>query len=312
MILYSNGCSHTAVKENAAAHIFFDSLWMTKRYHEIGVSDFYCNRIRMEEGAKFEDSKNDWKKIKSALENKGALHFHHADHGKNNQRIFIETIDFVSRLINENKKPDFCIIQWSGPNRKLDFNYESTYTYDYSEYNDTFTHSVNVNPHDYSDKGLLVEPFASKTTLQYMFMLQNFFVSYDIEYAFIPYMELQKDEFLQAEYNLLDKSKFTTNPFIGHRNNFRKRNLVTDFNGHPNLIAGNYLTEKLYEIFNLGEYDFSMSNGEESTDKVEKFGRVFTWYKTTDKKIQRDIILHGNELEDGEDSVINKVVKKLL
>ena len=71
MILYSNGCSHTAVKENAAAHIFFDSLWMTKRYHEIGVSDFYCNRIRMEEDAKFEDSKNDWKKIKSALENQG-------------------------------------------------------------------------------------------------------------------------------------------------------------------------------------------------------------------------------------------------
>ena len=144
-------------------------------------------------------------------------------------------------------------------------------------------------------------------------MLQNFFVSYDIEYGHLYHTwNYKKMNFYKQEYNLLDKSKFTTNPFIGHRNNFRKRNLVTDFNGHPNLIVRNYLTEKLYEIFNLGEYDFSMSNGEESTDKVEKFGRVFTWYKTTDKKIQRDIILHGNELEDGEDSVINKVVKKLL
>lgn len=300
MILYSNGCSHTAVKENAAAHIFFDSLWMTKRYHEIGVSDFYCNRIRMEEGAKFEDSKNDWKKIKSALENKGALHFHHADHGKNNQRIFIETIDFVSRLINENKKPDFCIIQWSGPNRKLDFNYESTYTYDYSEYNDMFTHSVSVNPHDYTEKGLLIEPFASKVTLQYMLMLQNFFLSYNIDYAFIPYMELKEDEILQVEYNLLDKSKFTVNPFIGHRNNFRKRNLVMDFNGHPNLIAGNYLVEKLYEIFDLGEYDFSLRTN-------PKCERVFEWYKTQRKELQKEIIRHGNELQDGQDEVVRRL-----
>ena len=305
MILYSNGCSHTAVKENAAAHIFFDSLWMTKRYHEIGVCDLYCNRVRMDHGEPFGNSKNDWKTIKSALENKGALHFHHADHGKNNQRIFIETIDFVSKLINENKKPNFCIIQWSGPNRKLDFDYKSSYTYDYSEYNDMFTHSLNVNPHDYSKKGLLVEPFASKTTLQYMLMLQYFFVSYGIEYAFIPYMELQKDDILQAEYNLLDKSKLTTNPFIGHRNNFRKRNLVIDFNGHPNLIAGNYLTEKLYEIFDLGEYDFSLRTN-------QKCERVFKWYKKTNKELQKNIIFHGNELDDGQDSVIDKVVKKLL
>lgn len=305
MILYSNGCSHTAVKENAAAHIFFDSLWMTKKYHEIGVCDLYCNRVRMDHGEPFGNSKNDWKTIKSALENKGALHFHHADHGKNNQRIFIETIDFVSKLINENKKPNFCIIQWSGPNRKLDFDYKSSYTYDYSEYNDMFTHSLNVNPHDYSKKGLLVEPFASKTTLQYMLMLQYFFVSYGIEYAFIPYMELQKDDILQAEYNLLDKSKLTANPFIGHRNNFRKRNLVIDFNGHPNLIAGNYLTEKLYEIFDLGEYDFSLRTN-------QKCERVFKWYKKTNKELQKNIIFHGNELDDGQDSVVDKIVKKLL
>ena len=47
---------------------------------------------------------------------------------------------------------------------------------------------------------------------------------------------------------------------------------------------GNYLTEKLYEIFNLGEYDFSMSNGEESTDKVKNL-EEFLHVKTTDKKL---------------------------
>ena len=116
----------------------------------------------------------------------------------------------------------------------------------------------------------------------------------------VIYMELEEDEILQVEYNLLDKSKFTVNPFIGHRNNFRKRNLVMDFNGHPNLIAGNYLVEKLYEIFDLGEYDFSLRTN-------PKCERVFEWYKTQRKELQKEIIRHGNELQDGQDEVVRRL-----
>lgn len=298
MILYSNGCSHTAVKENAAAHIFFDSLWMTKRYEEIHVAYLLDNKFAHEREPI--NSKTDWESIISSVPDRSALHFHQADHGKNNQRIFIETIDFVSRLIQSNKKPDFCIIQWSGPSRKLDFDYESTYTYDYSKYNDMFMHSVTVNPHDNCEKGLLVEPFASKVTLQYMLMLQNFFLSYDIDYAFIPYMELEENEFILTEYNLLDKSKCTANPFIGHRNEFRKKNMVTDFNGHPNLLAGNHLVEKLYRIFDLGHYDFSIRRNHKSE-------RLFKWYKKTSINLQKDIVKYGNQLQDGEESLLKKL-----
>ena len=82
----------------------------------------------------------------------------------------VKLLDF-----NKNQSEILVPIQWVKQNdlsnRKLDFNYESTYTYDYSEYNDMFTHSVSVNPHDYTEKGLLIEPFASKVTLQYMLCL---------------------------------------------------------------------------------------------------------------------------------------------
>ena len=73
-----------------------------------------------------------------------------------------------------------------------------------------------------------------------------------------------------------------------------------DFNGHPNLIAGNYLVEKLYEIFDLGEYDFSLRTN-------PKCERVFEWYKTQRKELQKEIIRHGNELQDGQDEVVRRL-----
>ena len=88
------------------------------------------------------------------------------------------------------------------------------------------------------------ETYASKHTLQLMISLQDFLKKYGIEYVFIPYMELEKSP-LQIETEVLDLNKFTTDPFVGHRNIFRFKGLACDEAGHPNELGNYFLLSKI-------------------------------------------------------------------
>lgn len=229
MILYTNGCSHTAghcldtIKTYpyiVAASIFGKSNYETIDYVDIN-SDLnvfsYKNHI--------------FDKIKK---NKNYLIFQ-PDSGKSNDLIFFESYNFLNEAVKNNIKVDFSIIQWSGANRTI-----------FVEPNGFLD---NINPHDNPEKGLKFEPFASSQTVHYMKILQDFFQLNKINYCYIPYMEIDKkvyDDFHLVE--ALNLKKITENISVGHRNYFRKRGWVCDEHGHPSDYANYYLAIECLKI----------------------------------------------------------------
>lgn len=234
MIVYSNGCSHTAgaciVRQLTYPHAFISSLVGWNLYDEVFVDSNSHDVIDI---------------MKSISDNPHQLIFQ-AHHGKSNDRIYFETIDSILRLIKMDKKPDYVLVQWSGPNRKVHI----PYPYE----NNLYGGVLDANPHDYFENGIYWEPYASKHTLQLMISLQSFLKSYDIEYVFIPYMELVDNEWL-IEMDLLDTSRCTTDVLKGHRNEFRKKCMVCDENGHPDILANDLIVSKILKILDLTEFE---------------------------------------------------------
>lgn len=246
MIVYSNGCSHTAgaclAKEYTYPYAFMDYVTSPPNVRNIDEYEYHITPHR------------------TTMEQESDIHLHkgdhllvfHAHHGKSNDRIYYETVDTILRMIRVGKKPDYALIQWSGPNRRLFTPCPSDNRYDIG------SDIKCANPHDYTEYGLYFEPYASKHTLQLMISLQDFLIKHDIEYVFIPYMELEKCP-LMVEFEHLDLSKFTDDPYDGHRNNFRLKGMACDEPGHPNEIGNYYILYKILEILNLEEFDKGLS-----------------------------------------------------
>ena len=246
MIVYSNGCSHTAgsciSRIKTYPYAFMD--YVTS---PIGKSNY-----------------KDWEHFiiphKTTLEHEEIVKNHKGDHllvfnahhGKSNDKIYYETIDFVMRMIRVDKKPDYVFIQWSGPNRRV---FTPNPCIDKESIQDQL---YDATPWDYTENGVYFETYASKHTLQLMISLQDFLKKYGIRYVFIPYMELEKSP-LQIETEVLDLNKFTTDPFIGHRNVFRFKGLACDEPGHPNELGNYFLLSKIFEILDLEEFDKGLS-----------------------------------------------------
>jgi hypothetical protein len=243
MIIFSNGCSHTRGACRDSVDDSYATLLATSIF---GKNNFEILKPEILENTLFSFEHT----ISLIEEGKNYLIFE-SDYGKPNELIFYETYHFINECIVQNIKVDYCFIQTSGTNRRLHFNEKDIKIY--------------VNPHDNYELGLKPEPFGTHSTLQYIKILQDLFVSNNIEYVFIPYMELDKHSFKSFKYkNLIDLTKFTVHPIEGHRNNFRMNNLVCDEPGHPNLLGNYKLHDMISEILgienNIGFYDYFLNS----------------------------------------------------
>lgn len=260
MIIYSNGCSHSADSGD------FDGISYVNITANTIFNQLNYKTINLSPGFHSTTKNFDFDKIDS---NCNYL-FKHADHGKSNDLIFYETYNVISDAIKNNIKIDYAIIQLSGPNRRFATTPNGNF--------------LNVNPHDNFELGIKFEPIASEQTLQFILILQDLFEKYNIRYCFIPYMEIDKDVFLNSnKVNLINLNKFTTKIEEGHRNEFRELGFTRDTQGHPNCYGHYELAKKTLLILNntnltdITNY-YSLKQLEEDKkrpgiDFIKKFGR---------------------------------------
>lgn len=289
MIVYSNGCSHTAgacvSRRETYPHAFMDYVTSPLGVKRADEWEYFIlphyNTIQHQE---------------DILNHKGDhLLVFHAHHGKSNDKIYYETIDTILRMISIGKKPDYALIQWSGPNRKL-FTSEPG-----NDDRDINSQIFSSTPHDYTEQGLYFEPFASKHTLQLMISLQDFLIKHDVEYVFIPYMELIQVPTM-IELDSLDLTKLTVDPFKGHRNIFRYEGLSGDVHGHPNELGNYFILVQILRILNLEEFDKGMSFWSDwSIKKITNFWEYQGGRYSIVKKL-------WNKLEDATSSTISDLL----
>jgi hypothetical protein len=223
MIIYNNGCSHTYEAYTKFSNSYIDIVASE-------LTDFKFKSIYPSRGFFKKDRNN------SIADNH--IIYKNAYNGKSNDLIFFETLNFIYTKLFQNQKIDLLVIQWSGPNRRF--------------------HSLpngkiaNINLYDNYELGVKFEPLATEQTLHYMKVLQDLCQMYDINYVFIPYMEM--DETVANNHpilKLLNKDKFTGSIIEGHRRDFLKKNLTRDVGGHPNMYGVYKLAELILGVLGL-------------------------------------------------------------
>ena len=270
MIIYNNGCSHTKTGEDFFSHGYFDIVCK-----ELFNNDYQS--VTLERGL-YNYEKNKLLKLKLNSTN---ILFKHALSGKSNDLIFFETLNFIYTTLDTELKPNLIIIQWSGPNRRF-----------HSEPDGGI---IDINPHDNTDLGIKFEPLATEQTLQYMITLQDVCKLHNIEFIFIPYMELDKDVSETSPItNQLNLDKFTTSLIEGHRNFFRESGYSMDLQGHPNFYGIYYIAKLILKILN------------------KDIGPIENYIETSDidkskKQLQNFIKKYGSKLGEGVLENIKKI-----
>ena len=158
--------------------------------------------------------------------------------GVGNDFIFHKTLESISKLIDNNKKPEFVIIQWSGPNRRLHCDIDGNYYY------------VNLTDHlKYHPK---YEPMGSEHTLHYMFSLQEFLKTNGIKYYFFNYKDLNQSIKLLNIYNKIDwECDFEINMI-----HLKKNGLVADDFGHPSLEGQYWIANNISKKLGYNKIEF--------------------------------------------------------
>jgi len=231
MIIYSNGCSHTAVTEDYDTYyidIITQILTNTPHYEWLNPTEGHYNIFKNIDFSSFHNDKTYLLK--------------HAEHGKSNDLIFFETYNMVLDSIKHGKKIDYAIIQFSGVNRRVQSVPDST----------RGIKLINVNPHDHYERGIKLDPFATEQSLQYLIILQDLFETHNIPYVFIPYMEFDSDALkLTDKMDLINTSRLTCDLSKGHRNHFRSIGYCRDEQGHPNCRGYYELAKRCLEILDI-------------------------------------------------------------
>ena len=231
MIIYSNGCSHTAGTEGYDTYyndIISRVIFKSSHYEWWNPTEGHYNTFKNTDFSSIDKNLNYLLK--------------HADHGKSNDLIFFETYNMVLDSIKHGNKIDYAIIQFSGVNRRVQS----------IPCDKKGIRLIHINPHDYSDRGIKLEPFATEQSLQYLIILQDLFKKHNIEYVFIPYMEFDKETLnLSDKLELVDTSKLTSNLNIGHRNDFRSKGYCRDAHGHPNYRGYYELAKRSLKVLNI-------------------------------------------------------------
>lgn len=227
MIYYSNGCSHTVdvglqtpsyvdiVADVLIGKGLYETIYLDLELENTPFSEPYLDTIS-----------------KSTSEN---IVVKQAKSSKSNDLIFFETVRFVHEMVSIGYKIDYITIQLSGSNRRFYFTSDEKI--------------IHITPHDNIEYGVKFEPLASEQTLQYTILLQNLFEKYNINYCFVPFMEVDSKIYNNTFYkNFLNKEKFTTDIECGHRDEFRKNGFARDEHGHPNCIGYYELALKILNI----------------------------------------------------------------
>jgi len=214
MLIYSNGCSHTAGHGIS---------WLRTWPHftirgMLGHNEYQSNPHIM------------GKKEKNVLYNEGIQ-------GAGNDYIFHQSLETISRLIKNNEKPDYVFIQWSGPNRR--------------QHCLPSGELKNVNLYDNVEYHIKFEPMASLHTLHYMYSLQEFLKTENVNYYFFNYMSLDESIKNLSAYKNIDFSRIIdfgfgndilTNGILEH---IKNKKLSCDDMGHPNEEGNQYIANEI-------------------------------------------------------------------
>ena len=258
MFIISNGCSHTftsqsnnyllSLQEIIGNSITLDYISATSylfggQKQELSVFDKRQSWLKLNKFGKIPPPNNFSIINKLETTNNGIISL--SFDGKSNQTIFLETIEYISRCISVDSKPDYVIVQWSGPSRNLQCIPNSYTTHEWLE----------VTPMDNTEHGVLMEPLASLQTLMYIYNLQTFLKSNDIKYTFLCYMELDSSVTKLNIFNSIDLNNFisyeNSHPILrGFLNNFKERGWTIDKAGHPDGAASKYISIKLMQHIN--------------------------------------------------------------
>jgi len=285
MILYSNGCSHS---RGACTLDIRDSHPLITMSSLVGKDNYKILQYDQINPNPYTFSNHH--EIISKIKKNNHYLVYQPHFGKSNERIFFESINFLYECIQNKLNIDYSVIQWSGVNRTISSRP--------SDQPPNYCDLVDVNPHDNSELGLKFEPWASASTLQYMKILQSLYEKYNVEYVFIPYMEVGSDVFDKYPISKnLDLSRFTIHPTVGHRNEFRKKCLVCDAHGHPSQLGSYILSSMTLDLFGLnnsliGIYDYY---GDRFYSDVYKKHHGISWIKE-----------NYNKLGDATEAIINK------
>lgn len=227
MVVYVNGCSHTEdVDKNSTTYtwprILMGKLSQMYQYYRV-IGRSLNNRI--------DNSMSDINKINDDILINDSVC------GASNDYIFHTSLESINELLNNQVKPDLVIIQWSGPNRRENCNYDGNTTF--------------ITPHDNIDLHLKFEPMASKHTLHYMFSLQEILIKNGIDYLFFNYMGLDKSVKNANILLKIDKTKVldfgNDTIFNGLINLFKSNGFTRDTQGHPNEEGGEHISNKILE-----------------------------------------------------------------
>lgn len=218
MIIYSNGCSHTHVH-----CVERDEIWSSVIMKHF-INDYYM----------FISSTNVF-----SLDgiNKENILINESRCGAGNDRIFHTTLETLSYLIKNNKKPDYVFIQWSGPNRR--------------QHCLPNGEMKNVNLHDNIEYHIKFEPMASLHTLHYIFSLQEFLKKENIKYCFFNYMELDKSIKNNSIYGEIDMDNFIDFGLgkdiltIGILEMIKEKGFSCDNLGHPNVEGNQFIANEI-------------------------------------------------------------------
>jgi hypothetical protein len=158
--------------------------------------------------------------------------------GVGNDFIFHKSLESLIKLIDENKKPELVIIQWSGPNRRLHCDINGNYYY------------VNLTDHlKYQPK---YEPMGSEHTLHYMFSLQEFLKINEIKYYFFNYMDLDHSVKSLNTYKKIDWECGAEITMI----DLKKMGLVADDFGHPSLDGQYWIANNISKKLGYNKIDY--------------------------------------------------------
>lgn len=218
MLIYSNGCSHTHVH-----CVEREQIWSSVIMNHF-VESYYM----------FISSTNHFN---VNLTNDKNILINESRCGVGNDYIFHRSIETISHLIDNQKKPDYVFIQWSGPNRRQ--------------------HCLpngelkNVNLYDNIEYHVKFEPMASLHTLHYMYSLQEFLKKENINYYFFNYMSLDNSIKNLSVYKKIDFSRYIdfgfgndilTNGILEH---IKNKKLSCDDMGHPNEEGNQYIANEI-------------------------------------------------------------------
>lgn len=227
MLIYVNGCSHTAenINYNNDSSPYLINSWAGVVFNRFGEKYKYHNDYVKP----FEQANN--------LINE-------ARDGAGNDNIFHTSLETLTKLIKDNNKPDYVIIQWSGPNRRTHCDVDGK--------------RLLVNLYDHTQYYVKFEPMASLHTVHYMFSLQEFLKQHKINYFFIPYMALDESVKNVSVFELIDRERvvdFNMGDeifFKGAIEFVLKNGLNRDEQGHPSEIGYTEIANRVLNHISKG------------------------------------------------------------